>query len=251
MQIFKNDRIKEHEILLETEITLQSGEKVKRQIKDKYLDCDRDLKYFVLDKTVRNELACVFATENINKVLDTVILDDIIGYDSVTLEVSNNLDYNIEHGYIIQYIWQVDSKMVKTPNLGWKTIEQYRYTLLKPFTCNYSEVLIKPLLNMEFKNEVANELNIYCGYDGISIYMPSKEVYYTLKNGEKQYMSITLNLKDLMFKVDDVIKKLVRYNMEHLYPADYNMYNEEIEQTIKKEIVNFYNKLHKNILTNK
>ena len=98
---------------------------------------------------------------------------------------------------------------------------------------------------MEFKNEVANELNIYCGYDGISIYMPSKELYYTLKNGEKQYMSITLNLKDLMFKVDDVIEKLVKYNMEHLYPADYNMDNEEIEQTIKKEIVNFYNKLHK------
>ena len=54
-------------------------------------------------------------------------------------------------------------------------------------------------------------------------------------------MSITLNF----------IEKLVKYNMEHLYPADYNMYNEEIEQTIKKEIVNFYNKLHKNILTNK
>ena len=49
-----------------------------------------------------------------------------------------------------------------------------------------------------------------------------------------------------MFK-DDYIEKLIERTIE----CPQNMDNEEIEQTIKKEIVNFYNKLHKNILTNK
>lgn len=249
-KVYENEKIKTITVTTKVNVPLLNGNVSVQTIENTYHDTDIETKYFLLDNTVKKELEKVFFVKDIKSVLETMVLENFTTYGNMTFNQkmedfknSKNQYYSNLQAVMLDIYQEVDK--MQQENGAWLCIPQYKHTYLKPSTCNLGNTLIKPLLYKDLNKNIVDKLNIYASdYDGISIFLKSENVYYGLKNGEKQFTSYSIKLKQL---INQDIDGIIEYNYNHEYPIDtYNIEDkEERKKLCRKEIEQFFKEIIK------